>query len=426
MHIKRFEAPDWPSALKRVREEFGPDALVLSSKEVRRRSKVLGWMARPQVEIVAAVDRSHRPGRATRSAGRSAEGVPDRGLQLERKQHARWSGASAAAEAPSESPGVAPDPSWNGLLVSRSLIEPIESEVRALRRSVDSVRASHEDADRLREELHALRRTLRSLAESRAEAAGDTGLAARLHAAGLSQAHSESLAGEAAECQRRHGGNEVEHLRDVLVQRLDPVLAPPRPDRDPPLHLVIGAPGVGKTTTVAKSAGRLGRRGPVALVSADSARIGADAPLRGYARSLGVPFSRVTSADGLAKRIAHRGARQVWVDTPGLGRRDPDAMGELRKLRAALGDHARVELVVSATTKESDLRAEIELHRPLAPDALVVTRWDESDEISNVVNLLLDSHTPPVSWLGTGQAVPSDLVVPDPADVAGRLLGGLP
>ncbi len=408
MHIKRFVAADWSGALAQVREELGPDALVLSSREVRKRTRAFGLMARPQVEIVAAVDRDRNPDRRTSSP------VPSVASPRQ---------AAAASEGQT---GVGADPSWRGLQLSRSLLEPIESEVRFLRASVESVRASREEGEQLREEIHALRRSIRQLAEAQSRDREDGTLATRLRAAGLSDVHADSLAQEASERCRRTGGPELDHVRRVLTARIDGALAPPRPDREAPVRLVVGAPGAGKTTTIAKCAGRFGREVPLALISADVSRMGADAPLRGFARRLDVPFHRAADRQALAQQIRRRDGRQLWIDTPGFARRDPEALGELQALRKAVGERARIELVVSATTREADLRAEIGRHRALEPDALVVTRWDESDDISNVVNLLLDSNTPPISWLGTGQAVPGDLAVPDPGELAGRLLGGLP
>ena len=56
MRIKTFYAKTMPEAMRLIKSHMGPDALILSSKEVPRRSGV--WGRSPGFEVVAAVDRS--------------------------------------------------------------------------------------------------------------------------------------------------------------------------------------------------------------------------------------------------------------------------------------------------------------------------------------------------------------------------------
>lgn len=68
MRIKRFLAPAVEEAVRQVRREFGPDALLLQVRTVHR-----GWLARlglrrPWVEVVAALDDAPPPPVARREA----------------------------------------------------------------------------------------------------------------------------------------------------------------------------------------------------------------------------------------------------------------------------------------------------------------------------------------------------------------------
>ena len=56
MHLKRYRMPTVREALAKVREDLGPDALVLSTRLVPKRG-VAGWMGGREVEITAAADR---------------------------------------------------------------------------------------------------------------------------------------------------------------------------------------------------------------------------------------------------------------------------------------------------------------------------------------------------------------------------------
>lgn len=275
----------------------------------------------------------------------------------------------------------------NELRLAKALVNPLEAEIQRLRRSVDQLSARPEPSIDLAEELRALRRVAREIASS-----ADPKLSAR-----------ESVEG--------------------LAGRLDAALRPPRPDDDS-VMMYVGPPGAGKTTTLAKIAACTeSTRGDLVVLSTDCNRLGADASLRAFAKQLDVPFETVVSPRRLAEVIAKRGRRPVLVDTAGRSRRDDSALPELRALRDALGERARVCLVLPANGRESDLRSDVARYEVLKPDAMVLTKVDESDELDDVAKLLLDGGCPPLQWIATGQRVPDDLVVADPRDLAERILG---
>jgi flagellar biosynthesis protein FlhF len=56
MHLKRYRMPTVQQALSRVRDELGPEALVLATRLVPRRGPA-GWFGGREVEITAAADR---------------------------------------------------------------------------------------------------------------------------------------------------------------------------------------------------------------------------------------------------------------------------------------------------------------------------------------------------------------------------------
>src|SRR5690606_1288190 len=156
MHVKRYLAPSLEQAIAAVKAELGPDALVLSTRRVRRDRGVFGWLGRAQVEVVAAAERARR-----RDAAPPAE----------------------------------PDPSWRPLALTQALLDPLEAELRALRGERAARRAAPGGGDALARELAALREALEG--GGRAGAPPDP-LCARLEAAGLAPRHARALAASAA------------------------------------------------------------------------------------------------------------------------------------------------------------------------------------------------------------------------------------
>src|SRR5215467_13383075 len=57
MHVKRFEAADMAEALRLVKLELGPNAVILSTRQVKKGSGAFGIFGRSFVEVTAAVDR---------------------------------------------------------------------------------------------------------------------------------------------------------------------------------------------------------------------------------------------------------------------------------------------------------------------------------------------------------------------------------
>ena len=56
MQIKRFEAQDMAQALRLIKTEFGPDAVILSAKTLKNAYGNFGFLKRPRVEVTAATD----------------------------------------------------------------------------------------------------------------------------------------------------------------------------------------------------------------------------------------------------------------------------------------------------------------------------------------------------------------------------------
>ncbi len=383
MHIKRFEAETMEAALAEVRETLGPDALILSSRTVQRGRGAFGLLARRGVEVQAALPRA---------AGRT-------------------DGLAPAAARPRSEPG--PDEAdRDGAL--RGVVDELRRELAVLRR-----RESFEEE--VRSELRGLRSAVGRLVDSRPGAELDRAVCA-LAQAGLDWIHAQSLV---EEWQARSGEGAAVSLERVLQDRLEARLVPPRPDPAAPIRILVGAPGAGKTTTLAKLAGRAdeGER-EVAFVSLDPFRIGAREQLRAYAGLLDSPYRELTAPGELAEIARRHPGHAIFVDTAGRSPGDAARLAPLEGLRSTLGRETAIELVIDATSRRDVARAQLARFAPLAPDRLILTRLDECDALAPVVNLLLDDHCPPLCWLGTGQRVPEDLEIAEPAlfarDVMGR------
>jgi flagellar biosynthesis protein FlhF len=198
------------------------------------------------------------------------------------------------------------------------------------------------------------------------------------------------------------------------------------PGRRQRVLALVGPTGVGKTTTLAKLAGQLRQSGvPLSLISLDTYRIGAVAQMQIYAELLGVPFQVARSAAELKAAVA--GAREadiVLVDSTGRSPSHREGIAALQGLLAGL-PACEVHLAVSATTKAGDVAEILRRFRPLDYRYLVLTKLDEARTAGPVLGAALERALP-ISYLTTGQEVPSDLEPATPRGLADLLLPDRP
>lgn len=112
--------------------------------------------------------------------------------------------------------------------------------------------------------------------------------------------------------------------------------------------LMVGPPGAGKTSTVARLATRLVLSGQRPLViTADGRRAGATEQLAAYTRLLGLSLVVASHPVALARALSRREAgAAVLIDAPGGDAHDPVQMQELAGLARAV--EARLALVLPA------------------------------------------------------------------------------
>lgn len=187
------------------------------------------------------------------------------------------------------------------------------------------------------------------------------------------------------------------------------------------IEVFVGPPGAGKTTTIAKVAAqeRARRGAKLGLVAADAFRVGAIEQLRLYADIIGAPFQAVRTPAELSRALADR-TMSVLVDTAGRSPRDERAREFFAVLSATPG--VRTHLVIPAGSTVRDVDRVIAAHAEACPHRIVLSKVDEAESAVALAGAIRDRGLR-VSYLGTGQRVPEDLIRATPANLAAALLG---
>ena len=172
-----------------------------------------------------------------------------------------------------------------------------------------------------------------------------------------------------------------------------------------------GPAGAGKTTLLAKLAARwVLRHGPrrIAIVSADSVRIGAHEQMHMLGRLLGVTTHNVYDVAELPELLYElRGCQFVMIDTAGTSPRDPELARRLRLLNN-LQASIETSLVLPASTQAGAIDEVVQRFALSKPSSCVLTKVDEAVSLGGVLSALI-RHKLPAAYISDGQRVPEDL-----------------
>ncbi len=376
MKIKRFLAKNMREAIRLVREEQGPDAVILSNRRIDG-----------GVEVVAAVDYDAAlMQQAQRVAPAAAEPVAPPPVAAPAPQPAP---RRAAAAAPQPAPVAPPRPAAPLPPVAAPELQQLRREIGGVRRMMEQQFASLMWKD-LREQQPERMGALRALA--------NIGIDPELVRSILDEMPAQA------------DGERARFLPLGLLSRRIPAA---KKDfiLDGGIFALVGPTGVGKTTTIAKLAARYAERHGVrdiALVTTDHYRVGAQEQLFTYGRLLGVPVHTAANGEELARTLFRLSDRKlVLVDTAGLSPRDQQLQAQFAELHGSRSP-MRVLLTLSATQQAGDLEELVRRFKPAKPEGLILTKLDEATRIGGALSVAI-RHRLPVGYIADGQRVPEDL-----------------
>ncbi len=380
MKIKRYLDKDMRNVLRRVREDQGPDAVILSNRRVE-----------DGIEVIAAIDYDDAmirqalgvpPDVATPTSGDALSKIAEDDVVTAKPETAVVSADIAPA----------PIPRLDEIAVATGneiAIREMQSEMSSMRGLLETQLSGlvWKDGSR-RFPMRA--QVLRNMA--------------RL---GLAPDIANMLI------------NRLEPMQDIKNLWSTPLaeLAKMLPVADTNLLqdggtiALIGPTGVGKTTTIAKIAAHFAMQywaDDIALISADSYRIGATEHLTALANIIGAKVYAVDSFDELSETLHQlRNKKLVLIDTEGRSQRDRDLSSQL----AAYGrnsERVRFFLTLSAATQEAALDETVREFSRVPLEGCIVTKIDEAAQLGCVISTLIRNDLP-AAFFTDGQRIPDDL-----------------
>ena len=396
MKIKRFFAPDMRQAIRMVRDEQGPDAVILSNRKVNG-----------GVEIISAVDYDEA---LVQQAATEAEPATA-------SQPAAAPVANEQPAAPAEPPALAQHQAATAAAQFQANAQP---ETAAPRH--DQVEWSQDPAlVAMRQEISQLRGLLEhelahlTWGDLNRNNPARVELLKRMNAMGTKPRFAQQLV------------ERVAHLPDLeqawkaalgLFAETMPVTDKVILDEGG-MVAVVGSTGVGKTTTVAKLAARYSLRHGnrrVALVTTDSYRIGAHEQLLTYGKILGVPVHVASDHQELERVLRSLMDKHlVLIDTAGMSQRDMRLSEQFATLHQ-VGMPIKTYLVISATAQGAVQEETIKAFRGVALNGCILTKVDETASLGGTLSVISEQQLP-MAYVCDGQRVPEDLQPARPDDL---------
>jgi flagellar biosynthesis protein FlhF len=203
-------------------------------------------------------------------------------------------------------------------------------------------------------------------------------------------------------------GDELAWASGVLERNL------PTGEREPALeeaggiYALIGATGVGKTTSTAKLAAAFATRHGAAnlgLITLDAYRVGAHEQLRTYGRILGVPVHTAHDRASLEDLLDLLSAKKmVLIDTAGMAQRD----SRTRELLDMLSHRAIQRLlVVNASAQGETIEDQLAAYAANNCRGIVLSKLDEAVKLGPALDSMI-RHKLKVLAVANGQRVPED------------------
>jgi flagellar biosynthesis protein FlhF len=366
MKIKRFFAPDMRTAIRQVRDEQGPDAVILSTRKVEG-----------GIEIVSAMDYDQsliEGGMSDHSAAREQR---SRHVETQEEPQVSWS------DMPAEEPAT-PSIEWSqdpALLQMRQELNTLRELMQHQTEQLVGRQFAQRDPIR----LNMIKRLRRY------------GISARMASSIAKRLRNTRNTDEAWRNALYELAGQIEVTDDDIINKGGIVA-------------LVGSTGVGKTTTIAKLAARFCLRNnkeQLALITTDNFRVGAEKQLSIYGQILGVPVHRAANSEELARLLqGMQDKKLVLIDTAGMSQKDrrlkilSDALAKMRRIR--------VYLVAAANTQG---RAVEELMEHYGRDHLhgcILTKTDETASLGEAMSVLMEHHLP-LAYLCDGQNVPEHL-----------------
>ncbi len=422
MKIKRYIVREMQEAIRLIKQDLGPEAVIVSSYKVPAKG-LIGFFTPRLLEVTAALDESP-------DIKLSVDCIPARPAIAGDAAEVRIVPAENAPRAlPAELPaGRPPVRSSFKIENAQKNNHPASSQIRAGRESERPAGLFQEPFPDLSDSLHGPepKTVFESIMSRQVEAGLKADPFLRWRKILIDMEVQENIADYLLRLVKNDGRHENVYfsLLKQVINLLEPAYRPKGLSR---VLAFVGPSGMGKTTTLLKLATKfsLYEHKKVALVAVYTYRIGAVEQLRAYGDFLGIPVEVVMTPAELGRAIeSHADKDYVFIDTAGRSARNTGQILELKEFFDEIKEPKDVFLVLSSVAKNKELSRIAQVYRKIYYSKLIFTNIDETETHGSIINLVCATGMP-VAYLADGQGIPDDVSEAGPKKIAKLLFRGV-
>lgn len=370
MKVKKYTAGTMPEVMNIIRKELGPNAVILSSKEVYSKG-FIGLFKKKRIEVFAGLDKQQVEPKTVHTK------------QVHQQQKTTFDNDQSKTEQP-----VLEEINYLKKLIEKQMMSKDETYPPVYQLMFDHLidqEVTQMLADEIMEKVITYH-TSKALEPSRTSIVVQTQI-------------------ELEDKLKKYSSNGILFTKRIIQ--------------------FVGPTGVGKTTTLAKVAAKymMETNKKVALITMDTYRIAAIDQLKTYAKILNVPvavaYSNVEYQNALQEYTSYD---LILVDTAGRNFREEKYISDIKE-SSELNDSIETYLVLSLTSKQKDLLDIQKQFQDLKIKDLIFTKLDETTQFGSVLSVA-QAMDKGIVYITNGQDVPDDLIIPSPKEISKLIIDG--
>lgn len=419
MKIKKYEATTEQEAILKIKDELGMDAVILSIKKTQPKG-IFKFFRKPNVEVTAAYEENPKENKDKEDTYKQE--IPKQQISNEQTFNEQISDINDKPDLQTQSiPQITNQDENKAEIKNETKIED-KSEMENLQKKIEN--------------LESILSNMSSKLDNY-KFNGNEKYKNKIIQVAYDNLVSNDVMPEIID-KLLDGLGDLDNLNDdevnytikTIYDRIVEIIGKPKPividERKPKIIAVMGPTGVGKTTTIAKLSSffMLNQHKHVSLITADTYRIAAVDQLKIYADILGIQTEvlySVEDVDDTFKKLSYSDI--IFVDTAGRSHKNSEQFNELNLLLQQMNNSEKY-LVLSMTTKFSDLKNIVETYSKIADYNIIFTKCDETLTKGSILNIRYLTGKS-LSYITNGQDVPDDIEIINPSEIAKTLLGSI-
>lgn len=431
MQIKKFEARSMKEALELVKTQLGPDAVILSAREV---TKGFGLGGEKSIEITAAYSENvlqhkkyvesklpdHLKEKFSKAPARTQKETMQKSiesrLKLMQTEEARKKPVIPVTMTQRRYADIDNEDTVHAPVETSSKYNPTPKLTQQAQATFNNLEVDQlkSEIDQLKNLLGQFKQMPQGFVQAHPGAEYGVNYNLSLHFTALTrkglmpEVAAEILTQAQAQLTPDKQNNKA--VVEAYIARFILKTVPVAQENFEQFHLFMGPSGSGKTSTMIKYASDLvlNHKKRVALISTDTIKIGADEQMKIFAQILNLPFIAIRSEADWFKILPYLNqVDHVLVDFASLNLKASDELRYIKKMMPPTAESVRTHLVLSAMSKDADLLEVHKRYQTLNVKDVIFTSLDEASMHGNIYNFVQKTGAP-LFGFGIGSRTPED------------------